>query len=134
MSSCQNRGASLLPEKNSREPNARYSVSKTMQLMEKQQYVNLNYGYSFSPNHWKTGPFKIWTFLSGFQMVFDKIAAFCPDFNWLGFRLDFRFYFKSRPFATRPFLDHSKSRLGWISDLYSSVFRPTSRFVIQVKR
>ena len=32
-------------------------------------------------------PFEIRTFLSGFQMVFDKMAAICPDFKWLGFRI-----------------------------------------------
>ena len=39
------------------------------------------------PNHLKTTPFEIWMFLSGFQMVFDKIAAICSDFKWLGFRI-----------------------------------------------
>ena len=34
------------------------------------------------------GPFKIGTFLSGFQMVFDKIAAIHPDFKCLDFRSD----------------------------------------------
>ena len=33
--------------------------------------------FSDGPNHLKTGPFKIWIFQSGFQMIFDK---------WLGFR------------------------------------------------
>ena len=32
-------------------------------------------------------PFEIRTFLSGFQMVFDKMVAICPDFKWLGFRI-----------------------------------------------
>ena len=40
-------------------------------------------------------------FLSRFQMV------------WLP---EFRSHSKSRPFATQTLLDHSKSRLGWISD------------------
>ena len=44
-----------------------------------------SYGYSYSPNHSKTGLFKIQTFLSGFQMAFDKMVAICPDFKWLGF-------------------------------------------------
>ena len=39
--------------------------------------------------------------MSGFQMVG------LPDF---------RPHSKSIPFATQPVLDHSKSRLGWISD------------------
>ena len=46
-------------------------------------------------------PFEIRKFLSGFQMVG------LPDF---------RSHLKSRPFATQPVLDHSKSRLGQISD------------------
>ena len=25
--------------------------------------------------------------LSGFQIVFNKMAAICPDFKWLGFRI-----------------------------------------------
>ena len=41
------------------------------------------FSYGDSPNHLKTGPFKIWTFLSEFQMDFDKIAVTCPDFNGL---------------------------------------------------
>ena len=33
-------------------------------------------------------PFKIRTFLSGFQMIFDKMAAISPDFfKWLGFQI-----------------------------------------------
>ena len=31
------------------------------------------------PNHLKTRPFEIWTFLLGFQMVFDKMVAICLD-------------------------------------------------------
>lgn len=68
-------------------------------------------GYSYGRNHSKTGPVAIWTFLSKFQMVFDKMAAICADFKWLGFPV-FRSHSKSRPFATQPLLDHSKSRQG----------------------
>ena len=32
-------------------------------------------------------PFKIRTFLSRFQMVFDKMAAICPDFRWSCFQI-----------------------------------------------
>ena len=46
-----------------------------------------NLSYSYGPNHSKTGPFKVWTFLSGFQMVFDKMAAIFLDFIWQGFRI-----------------------------------------------
>ena len=48
--------------------------------------VGLSYGYSYSPYHSKTWPLKIRTFLSRFQMVFDKMASICPDFKWLAFR------------------------------------------------
>ena len=51
------------------------------------KWLGFSYGYSYSPNHLKTGPFEIQTFLSGFQMVFDKMAAICLDFKWLGFRI-----------------------------------------------
>ena len=43
--------------------------------------------YSYGPNHSKTGPFKIWTFLSRFQIVFAKLAAICLDFIWSGFQI-----------------------------------------------
>ena len=36
-------------------------------------------------NHLKTRPFKIRAFLSGFQMVFVKVAAICQDFKQSGF-------------------------------------------------
>ena len=32
-------------------------------------------------------PLEIRTFLSGFQIVFDKMAGICPDFKWLGFQI-----------------------------------------------
>ena len=35
----------------------------------------------------RTSIFEIQTFLSGFQMVFDKMAAISPDFKWLGFQI-----------------------------------------------
>ena len=44
------------------------------------------FSYGYSPNHLKTGPFKIQIFLSVFQMVFDKMATICPDLKWLGFQ------------------------------------------------
>ena len=44
-------------------------------------------GYSHSPNHLKTWPFKIWMFLSGFQMIFHKLVAICLDFKCLGFQI-----------------------------------------------
>ena len=39
------------------------------------------FSYGYGPNHLKTGPFEIQTFLFGFQMVVDKMAAICPDFK-----------------------------------------------------
>ena len=41
--------------------------------------------YTFSPNHSKIGPFKFPKFCLDFKMVFDKMAAICPDFKWFGF-------------------------------------------------
>ena len=58
-------------------------------------------GYSYSPIHLNTGPFKIRNILSGFQMIGLS---------------DFRSHSKSKPFATQPLFDHSKSILVWISD------------------
>ena len=68
-------------------------------------------GFSYGYSHSKTGPFKIWMFLSRFQMVFDKMAPICLDF-----KCPFRAHSKSRPFATQPLYDHSKSKLVQISD------------------
>ena len=45
------------------------------------KWSGYSYAYSYSPNHSKTGPFEIRTFLSRFQMVFDKMAALCQDFR-----------------------------------------------------
>ena len=49
------------------------------------KWSGFTYDYNYSPNHLKTGPFKIQTVLSGFQIVFDKRASINPDFKWLGF-------------------------------------------------
>ena len=57
------------------------------------KWLGLSNGYSHSPNHSKIGSFEI-------RMFF----------------IDFRCHSKSRSFATQPLLDHSKSRLGRISD------------------
>ena len=45
-------------------------------------------------------------------MILDKMAAICPDFKWLGFQIPFKI---QTPW-TQPLLEHSKSRLVWISD------------------
>ena len=41
--------------------------------------------HSFSHSQWsqpfKTEPFKIWTFLSGFQKFFRQNGVFCADFK-----------------------------------------------------
>ena len=46
-----------------------------------------SHGYSYSPNHLITGLFENRMFLSGFQMVSDKMGAICLDSKWLGFRI-----------------------------------------------
>ena len=48
-----------------------------------------SHGWSLAivPTIWKTGPFEIPTFLSKFQIVFDKMATIFPDFKWLGFSI-----------------------------------------------
>ena len=51
------------------------------------KWLGFSYGYIYSPNHLKTRPFKMRMFLSWFQMTFDKMAAICSDFKWLGFRI-----------------------------------------------
>ena len=49
------------------------------------KWSGISYDCSYSPNPLKTGPFEIRTFLSGFQMILDKMAGICPDFKLLGF-------------------------------------------------
>ena len=72
-------------------------------------------GYSFSyrygPSHWKTRPFKIWTFKSRFQIAFDKMAHIYLDFKCLGYRI-------SDPIQDldQPLFHHLKCRLVPISD------------------
>ena len=79
----------------------------------------LSFTYGYSPNQSKTGPFKIGTFLSGFQMVIWQNGCHLSGFQMVGLP-DFRSHSKSRSFPTQPLLDHLKSRLGWISDIQSS--------------
>ena len=67
------------------------------------------YSYSNGPHHLKTGPFKIWTFLSRFQMVFEKMVIIWPDLKSRS---------KSRPFASWPRFDDSKSGLVYISNTH----------------
>ena len=72
------------------------------------------YGYCHSPNHLKTGPFKLQTFSSGFQFFWQNRTDM-SGFQMVGLP-DFRSHLKSRPFVAQPLFDHSKSRLVWISD------------------
>ena len=72
------------------------------------KWLRFSNGYSYSPKHLKTGPFKIQKFLSGFQMVLDKMQAIFLDFKWLGFQISDTI----QNFATQPLCDHSKSRLS----------------------
>ena len=74
-------------------------------------------GYSYSSNHLKTGPFKIQTFCSDFKWFLKNGS----HFSWFQIVVlpDFRSHSKSRPFATQPLFDHSKSRLVQISDPHS---------------
>ena len=51
------------------------------------KWSGFSYVQIYSPNHLKTGPFKIGTFLSRFQMVFDKMAAIWLYFKWFGFQI-----------------------------------------------
>ena len=67
------------------------------------KWLGFCYGYSFSSNRWKTGPFKIWMFVSWFQMVFDKMAANCQDFKLLGFQIPFEIWTTCNPTSFWPF-------------------------------
>ena len=73
--------------------------------------------YIYSPNYLKTGKFKIWTFLSGFQMVFDKMVVICLDFKWLGFQIPS----KIQTICNPTFFHYLRSRFVWISDPHCSV-------------
>ena len=69
-----------------------YSGGSAIRPFEIRKHLNFkwsgyNNGHSSSPNHLKTESYEIWMFLSRFQMVFDKMAAICPDFKWLCFRI-----------------------------------------------
>ena len=43
-----------------------------------------SYGYSYGPNHLKTGPFKIWTFLSILCAQSCALTSCCCCLDWLG--------------------------------------------------
>ena len=42
------------------------------------KWLGIRYGFSYSPNHWKS-----WCFCRDLKW-FDKMAPICPDFKWLG--------------------------------------------------
>ena len=70
------------------------------------------------------GPFKIWTFLSGFQMFFDKMAAMCPDFKFFRISEPIR---NPDHFQPNLFWTIQKSRLGRIFDPWYSWYLEISR-------
>ena len=72
-------------------------------------------GFSYNPNNWKTEPFKIFMLLSGFQMVFNKMAAICPDFKWPGFKISDPIQNPDH-LQTNLFFDHFKYGRVRISD------------------
>ena len=57
--------------------------------------------YSHGLSHLKAGPFEIWTFLSGIQMVLDKMAAIYPD--------RFRIPYEIGTIVKQTFFGHSKA-------------------------
>ena len=68
-----------------------------------------------SPNHSKTGPFKIQMCLFGFQIVWQN-GDHLSGFQMVGL-LYFRSHSKSGLFATQPLFGHQKSRLVQITVL-----------------
>ena len=78
------------------------------------RFTKSGFSYGYGPNHLKTGLFKIWTF---FQISNDfwPNGSHLSGFQMVGLR-GFRSPSKSRPFATQPLLEHSKSRLVLISN------------------
>ena len=50
-------------------------------------FKSSGFSFCYSPNHLKTGQFKIRTILSGFQMVLVKMAPISSDFKWEGFHI-----------------------------------------------
>ena len=71
-----------------------------------------SFSYGYSPNHSKTGPFKIFVQISNGLW---QNGGHVSGFQIMGLP-DFRSLLKSRPLSTQLLLDHLKSRLGQISD------------------
>ena len=86
------------------------------------KWLGFSYGYSYNTNPLKTGPFKMQTFLSGFQKCLTKWW-----FQMVGLP-DFRSHSKCGPFATQPLFNHSKFRLVRISDPHCSQFNHLNCF------
>ena len=76
------------------------------------KWSGLSYGYSFSPYHLKTGPFKIWTFCPDFKWSDTKWPTFALISN--GWAPIFQNSFEIQTICN--LFDHSKSRLVCISD------------------
>ena len=78
-------------------------------------------------NHAKTGPFKIQTLLSGFQLVFDKMAAICRDLNgWASsLQIPFEIQTTCNPTCFGPFIIPTRS------DFRSCNFVPISNGINQ---
>ena len=80
--------------------------------------VRYSDGYC-SPNYLKTGWFQIWMFLFGFQLVFDKMAAICPDFKCFLILDLFKILTSFRPFKIRMSLDF-RSQMNYFCSLRST--------------
>ena len=70
-----------------------------------------------SPNPSKTRPFKSPDVLVRISNGFWQNGCYFSGFQMIGLP-DFRSHSKTRPFTTQPLLDHSKFRLGRMSDPY----------------
>ena len=84
--------------------------------------------FSYSPNHSKTGLFKIQPFLSGFQMVWQN-GGHLSRFQLVGLP-DYRSNSKFRPLETNPLFDHSKFRLVRISDPHCLSWKETTSLLL----
>ena len=84
--------------------------------------LGYNYFNSYGTNHLKTGPYKIQTFLSRFQMCFFFLqnSSHLSGFQMVGL-LYFRSHLKSRPYANQTLFNHLKSRLFRISCTHCTV-------------
>ena len=71
------------------------------------KWSSFGYGYSSSPNHLQTRPFKIRTLLSGFQF-FWQMVAICLGFKCLGIWILDPSQNPDR-LQTQPLFDHLKS-------------------------